>query len=126
MNTILRALAVNRDVPGWEDTAMNWLITAIVTAVIVTLAMVFTKIMKKKAAAGPRGMTWNRKQTVLFVMAGLLPLAALVALVWYSSINFQSIAGVPGLLKGILIAWLFYSTGMVIAHAGLWWNDLFN
>lgn len=126
MNSLLRTLATNRDVPGWEDTAMNWLVAAIVTATVVTLVMVFTKMLKKKAAAGPVQLTWNRRQTVLFVLAGLLPLAALVAAVWYSSINFQSIAGVPGLLKGILIAWLFYSACMVVAHAGLWRNDLFN
>ncbi|HYO77593.1 MAG TPA: hypothetical protein VE010_14120 [Thermoanaerobaculia bacterium] len=125
MNTLLRALATNRDVPGWEDTATNWLIAAIVTATVVTLAMVFTKLLNKKMAAGPVGLTWNRKQTILFVVAGLLPLAVLIAIVWYSSINFQSIAGVPGLLKGILIGWLFYSASMLVAHASLWRSDLF-
>lgn len=123
MNTLLRALATNRDIPGWEDTAMNWLIAAIVIATIVTLLMVFVKLARKKMAVGAE-LTWSRKKTALFALSGLLPVAALLAAVWYSSMNFQSIAGVPGLLKAILIAWLFYSASMTLAHAGLWRNDL--
>ena len=125
MDTLLRSLATNRDVPGWEETAMNWLIAALVTAIAVALIMIFTKLLKKKAASGPRELTWSRSRSIVFVIAGLLPLAALVAAVWYFSINFHSIAGVPGLLKGILIAWLLYTTCMVVAHAGLWRRDLF-
>jgi hypothetical protein len=125
VDALLRSLATNREVPGWEDTAMNWLIAAVVTAIAVALVMIFTKLLKKKAASGPRELTWSRGRSVLFVIAGLLPLAVLVAGIWYFSINFHSIAGVPGLLKGILIAWLLYTACMVVAHAGLWRNDLF-
>ncbi|HEX8620226.1 MAG TPA: hypothetical protein VF911_21785 [Thermoanaerobaculia bacterium] len=126
MNTWLQTLATNRDIPGWEDTAMNWLVAAIVMAIIVTLGMIFWKSVTKRTAAGPVGLTWSRRRTILFVLTGLVPLAMLVSLVWYSSINFQSVAGVPGLLKGILLAWALYSICMVVAHAGLWRDDLFN
>lgn len=125
MDPLLRSLASNRDVPGWEETAMNWLIAAVVTAIAVALVMIFIKLLKKKGASGPRELTWSRSRSVLFMIAGLLPLAAIIAAVWYFSINFHSIAGVPGLLKGILIAWLLYTACMVVAHAGLWRNDLF-
>ena len=125
MDALLRSLASNRDVPGWEDTAMNWLIAAVVIAVLGALIMIFTKVLKKKAASSPKDRTWNRTQSVMFIIAALLPLAAIAAGVWYFSINFHSIAGVPGLLKGILISWLLYTACMVVAHAGLWREDLF-
>lgn len=125
MNALLRTLASNHDVPGWEDTATNWLIAAVVTAVGAALIMIFTKVLKKRAASGPLQLTWNPRRSILFMLAGLLPLAAVIVVLWYFSINFHSIVGVPGLLKGILMAWLLYLTCMVGAHAGLWQRDLF-
>jgi multisubunit Na+/H+ antiporter MnhB subunit len=125
VDPLLRSLATNREVPGWEETAMNWLIAAVVIAIAVALVMIFMKLLKKKAASGPVELTWSRGRSVLFVMAGLIPLAILIVGVWYFSINFHSIAGIPGLLKGILIAWILYTACMVVAHAGLWRNDLF-
>ena len=32
LDVLLRSLATNRDVEGWESTATNWLIAAIVVA----------------------------------------------------------------------------------------------
>jgi len=125
VDTLLRSLASNRDVPGWEETAMNWLIAVIVIAVAGALIMVFTKALRKKAASGPITRMWNPSQSVMFILAALLPLALIVWGAWYFSINFHSIAGVPGLLKGIFISWLLYTTCMVIAHLGPWRKELF-
>ena len=125
MDTIVRTLATNRDVPGWEETSTNWLIAAVVISIAVALIMIFVKLMKKKWAASLIDLTWTPKRTNLFTLTALLPLAAVMAAVWYFSINFHSVVGVAGLLKGILIGWLLYVACMLVAHAALWRRDLF-
>jgi multisubunit Na+/H+ antiporter MnhB subunit len=125
VDTLLRNLAVNRDVPGWEETATNWLIASVVIAVSVALIMIFVKVMRKKAASGPKELTWKLRETNLFMFLGLLPIAAIVAAVWYLSINFHSITGTSGLFKGIAIGWFLYFVCMLAAHAALWRNDLY-
>jgi len=125
MDTLVRTLATNRDVPGWEETSTNWLIAAVVISIVIALIMIFTKLLKKKRASGPVQLTWTPKRTSLFTLTALLPLAAVMAAVWYFSINFHSVVGVAGLLKGILIGWLLYVACMLAAHAALWRRDLF-
>lgn len=125
LDVLLRSLATNRDVEGWESTATNWLIAAIVVAVIVALLMVIVKWSLKQRATSPREKTWSRGRSVTFVLYGLLPVALIVGFAWYLSLDFHTIAGVPGLFKGIFIAWIFYTGCMLIAHATAWRNDLF-
>lgn len=125
MDTLVRTLATNRDVPGWEETSTNWLIAAVVISIAIALIMIFTKLLKKKRATGAVELTWTPKRTNLFTLTALLPLAAVMAAVWYFSINFHSVIGVAGLLKGILIGWFLYVAFMLVAHAALWRRDLF-
>lgn len=125
LNVLLRSLATNRDVEGWETTATNWLIAAVVVAIIIALLMVLVKWALKQRAGGPRDKTWSRSRSVAFVLYGFLPIALAVGLSWYLSLDFHTIAGVPGLFKGICIAWILYMGCMLIAHATAWRNDLF-
>lgn len=125
LDALLRFLATNRDVEGWETTAADWLIASTVVAVVIALLMVLLKWVLKQRATGPREKTWSRGRSVTFVLCGLLPVALLVGLVWYLSLDFHTIAGVSGLFKGILIAWVLYTGSMLLAHAAAWRNDMF-
>jgi hypothetical protein len=125
LDVLLRSLATNRDVEGWESTATNWLIAATVVAVIMALLMVVVKWGLKQQATSPREKTWSRGRSVTFVLYGLLPVALIVGITWYLSLDFHTIAGVPGLFKGIFVAWILYTGCMLVAHATAWRNDLF-
>lgn len=125
LDVVRRSLATNRDLAGWEDIATNWLIAAVVLAVIASMLMVLVKWVMKQRASNPREKTWGLKRTVAFILYGFLPVAVAVAIAWYASLDFHAIAGVPGLFKGILIAWVLYTICMLVAHVAAWRNDLF-
>lgn len=113
-------------IDGWQDTALSWLITALVIAVVCTGLMALIKFILKQKAPNPKRRIWPRSKAVIFILLGLLPVLLLAVVVWYMSRDFVNIMTVSGLFKGILFSWLLYLLLMLVSHAwGEWRNDLF-
>ena len=120
-NDFLRWFTENR-IKGWEETAQSWLITAIVIAVLSAGMMLLYKLMRKKAARNIREQTWSRGQTMLLIVAGLLPVFLFVSVAWYTSSNFYNVMSLAGLFKGVLFAWVLYVFLMIIGHLASPWR----
>ena len=125
-NDLLRFFTEDRSIRGWEEAATSWLITGLVVAAVVAGLMLLYKLMQKKAAGNIKEQVWSRGESVLLMLAGLLPVLLGVAVIWYWSSNFFKVMGVPGLFKGIVFAWVVYLIFMIVGHlAGPWRRELF-
>lgn len=123
---LLEWLTGDTSVDGWQDTALNWLIAALVIAVVCTGLMALVKVVMKQKAPNPKRRIWPRSKSVIFILLGLLPVLLSATAVWYFSRDFVNIMTVGGLLKGVLFAWALYLFLMLISHTwGEWRNDLF-
>lgn len=112
----LRLFADNRDLDNWDDTAMNWVIAALVVSVLCAGAMMIYKWIRKKSAGVIKEQTWSRGETVVLILVGLLPVFLVVLITWYYSRDFFNVVGVGGLLKGVAFSWLLYLVFMVLGH----------
>src|SRR5689334_4235741 len=97
---------------GCEDTALNWVLAAVVVAIVCALLMLAIKWFKKYAAINLIQKAWSRGQTIVLIVAGLLPVLMALLIVWYTTRNFFNYVGVGGLLKGVVFAWLLYALMM--------------
>jgi len=104
------------DEEGCEDTALNWVIAALVIAVICALTMLAFKWLKKYTAINLVQKAWSRGQTMVLILAGLVPVVIVLLVIWYSTRNFFNYVGVGGLLKGIVFSWLLYVLFMFTGH----------
>lgn len=122
----LRFFAQDREVDGWEDVATSWIVAALVIAIVCTGIMLIIKWLIKKQSGHIRARTWTRGKTTVFILSGwsLVLLGALI--VYYASLDFTTIIGVTGLLKGVLFSWILYSLFMLVSHAlSPWRRDLY-
>jgi len=101
---------------GCEDTALNWVIAAIVVAVVCSLFMLGVKWFKKYTAINLVQKAWSRGQTVVLIIVGLLPVLITLIVIWYTTRNFFNYVGVGGLLKGIVVSWLVYMLFVFTGH----------
>jgi amino acid transporter len=101
---------------GCEDTALNWLIAAIVVAIVCSLFMLGVKWLKKYTAINLVQKAWSRGQTVVLIIVGLLPVLITLIVIWYTTRNFFNYVGVGGLLKGIVLSWVFYMFFIFTGH----------
>lgn len=101
---------------GCEDTALNWLIAAIVVAIVCSLVMLAVKWLKKYTAINLVQKAWSRGQTVVLIIVGLLPVLITLIVIWYTTRNFFNYVGVGGLLKGIVVSWLVYMFFVFTGH----------
>jgi len=107
---------------GCEDTALNWVIAALVIAVVCALATLAFKWLRKYTAANLIQKAWSRGQTVVLTLVGLIPVVIVLLVVWYTTRNFFNYVGVGGLLKGIVMAWLMYVLFMFTGHVVSPWR----
>lgn len=121
-SNILRWLADYRDIDGWDDTAQNWLIVAIVVSVLGAGLIFLIKWLKKRMAGVIKAEAWSRGETVLLMILGLLPIFCGLLVVWYFSRDYPNIIGVGGLFKGVLVSWFSYLLLMVIGHGVSSWR----
>jgi hypothetical protein len=112
----LRWLIDKGSVPRSEDTAMNWLIAAVVISACCTAGAMVFKAISKRMAKNVEEKIWSRGQTLLLMIFGLAPVLVTMAAVWYMTRNFFNIVGVGGLFKGIVLGWLIYLVLMFCAH----------
>jgi len=101
---------------GCEDTALNWLIAAIVVAIVCSLFMLGVKGLKKYTAINLVQKAWSRGQTVVLIIVGLLPVLITLIVIWYTGRNFFNYVGVGGLLKGIVLSWVVYMFFVFTGH----------
>jgi len=101
---------------GCEDTALNWVLAAVVVAIVAALLMLAIKWFKKYAAINLIQKAWSRGQTMVLIIVGLLPVLIALLVVWYTTRNFFNYVGVGGLLKGVVFAWLLYTLMMFTGH----------
>src|SRR5215211_5027916 len=101
---------------GCEDTALNWVIAAIVVAIVCSLFMLGVKWLKKYTAINLVQKAWSRGQTVVLIIVGLLPVLITLIVIWYTTRNFFNYVGVGGLLKGIVLSWVVYMFFVFTGH----------
>lgn len=125
LDSLLRLITPSR-ASGWKDTAFDWLIAAIVVAVVCAGLMLVYKMMLKQRAPNIKARVWRRGKTVGFILGGLLPVMVATFIIWYLSRDFFNIVGVGGLFKGILFSWILYLFLMLAGHTwGEWRRDIF-
>ena len=121
-SSFLRLFVDSCDEEGCEDTALNWVIAALVIAVICALVMLAFKWLRKYMAINLIQKAWSRGQTVMLILVGLIPVVIVLLFVWYTTRNFFNYVGVGGLLKGIVMAWLLYVLFMFTGHLVSSWR----
>lgn len=107
---------------GDEDTAVSWVVTAIIVAVVSAGLMMGVKALRKTMALTVGEKGWSRGQTWLLIIVGLTPVFLLASLVWYMTRDFFNFIGVSGLFNGILLAWFLYLLFMVAGHLASPWR----
>jgi H+/Cl- antiporter ClcA len=116
LQDILRFFIDNIEPDDWETTAMNWLIVAIVVAVLCAGLTFGYKAARKATAAHSDQKIWSRRQTWLSFFIGLFPVFFTLLIIWYMQRDFFNYIQVGGLLKGTLFAWILYLFVMVVGH----------
>ena len=102
----------NRGIDGAEDTALSWVITGVVIAVLVTGAMMLIKWFRKERASIVN-KRWPLPKVLLFIFAGLFPLFVVLLAIYYFNLNFTMVIGAGGFFKGVVFAWLLYFIFMI-------------
>ena len=112
----LRFFIENVESDDWEKTATNWIITAILIAVIFVGLTFGYKALRKAAASHHNQKIWSRGQTWLSFFIGLFPLFFTLLAVWYATRDYFNFIQFSGLVKGVLFAWFVYLILMIGGH----------
>lgn len=115
-SSFLQMFVDSCDEEGCEDTALNWVIAAVVVAVVGALLMLAFKWLRKYTAINIVQKAWSRGQTIVLIIVGLIPVLLVLLTIWYITRNFYNYVGVGGLLKGVLMSWLLYVLFMFAGH----------
>jgi amino acid transporter len=110
---------------GCEETALNWVIAVVVVAIVCALLMLAIKWLKKYTAINLIQKAWSRGQTIVLIIAGVLPVLVALIVIWYTTRNFFNYVGVGGLLKGLVFSWVVYVLLMFTGHVlGPWRREI--
>ena len=101
---------------GCEETALSWVIAAIIVAIVYSIFTLGVKWLKKYTAITIVQKAWSRSQTVVLIIVGLLPVLITLIVIWYTTRNFFNYVGVGGLLKGIVLSWVVYTFFVFTGH----------
>ncbi len=101
------------DEPGAHGTAVSWMMTGLVIAVLLTGAMVLLKWLLKERAA-IKQKRWPLSKVFGYMAVGLFPAFAVLLGVYYLSLDFITMLGPQGFFKGVVFAWLVYLIAMVV------------
>jgi H+/Cl- antiporter ClcA len=99
-----------------SQTALNWLITAIVVAIVVAGLSFGYKAFRKSMAAHLDQKIWSRGQTWLSFFIGLFPVFFGLLAIWYLTRDFFNFVDVGPLFKGVVVAWILYLAIMILGH----------
>jgi len=110
---------------GCEETALNWVLAAVVVAIVCALLMLAIKWLKKYTAITLIQKAWSRGQTIVLIVVGVLPVLIALMTIWYTTRNFFNYVGVGGLLKGVVFSWVVYVLLMFTGHLlGPWRREI--
>jgi H+/Cl- antiporter ClcA len=112
----LRFFIENIEPDDWADIAMDWLIAAIVIAVLGAGLIFAFKGARKSTADIAKNKIWTRRQTWLLIVVGIFPIFIALLCTWYLTRDYHNYIQFGGLLKGTLFAWLVYLFLMVTGH----------
>ena len=115
MEEILKAFMQQRP-EGWEVTAKSWLMAIIVIALLGAGLMFAYKALKKSGAKIAGEKPWSRGETLVLIVIGMVPVLALLIVLWYSTSDYYEYVGGSGLMSGIFVSWLIYLIVMVLGH----------
>lgn len=115
-NNFLRFFIENTEDDLWKDTAMSWILTAFVVAVLLAGVSFGYKSLRKASAAHHDKKIWSRGKTWVFFFIGLFPVFFTLLFIWYLKLDFVNFIQIGGLLKGTLFAWLVYLFLMIFGH----------
>jgi hypothetical protein len=116
LQDFIRLFIDNIEPEDWESIATNWLIAAIVIAVLVAGLTFAYKALRKATASHIEQKVWSRGQTWLSFFIGLFPIFVALLIVWYLTRDFINYIQIGGLLKGTFLAWILYLLVMVVGH----------
>jgi hypothetical protein len=102
----------SRGIAGAQDTAMSWVLSGIVIAVLMTGGMIFLKWLLKERAPLPR-KRWVISKVLLYMLTGLLPVFAILWALYYLNDDFKMILEIGGFFKGVLFTWSLYIFFMI-------------
>lgn len=113
---ILRFFIDSAEPDDWETTAMNWILAAIVVAILCAGLTFGLKALLKAAASHHDKKIWGRGKTWLSFFIGLFPVFVILLIIWYSTRDFVNFIQVGGLFKGVIMAWILYLLVMIVGH----------
>lgn len=100
----------------WQDTATNWLITAIVVAALGAGLTFGYKAFRKSTAGLSREKVWRRGETWRLIIIGIFPIFLILLGIWWLTRDFFNFVQAGGLFKGVVFAWLLYLIFMFVGH----------
>ena len=106
-----------------EHASTSSRIGLVIVAVACVGVMCLVKFLMKRGKL-EKDKIWTRSWAIVFILIGLAPVLASLAVVYFLSLDFQTVVQVPGLLKGVLASWVAYLIGMGLCHLGPWRYDL--
>ena len=115
-NGFLRMFIDNIEPDDWADTSQNWVITAVVVAILGAGLVFAFKAFRKSMAEIAKKKIWTRRQSWLMIFVGIFPIFLSLLIIWYMKLDFYNFIGMGGLLNATLFAWLLYVLLMVIGH----------
>lgn len=115
-DNILRLFIEDMEPDNWQETATNWLLTAIVVAVLIAGLLFAYKALRKSMADIAKRKIWTRRETWLLIFMGVFPIFFALLAIWYLSRDFLNYVQFGGLVRGTLFAWLLYLVFMVVGH----------
>jgi E3 ubiquitin-protein ligase DOA10 len=115
-NDFLRLFINDIEPDNWQETATNWVLTAIVVAVLIAGLVFGYKALSKSMADIAKRKVWTRRQTWLLIFTGAFPIFFALLAIWYLTRDFLNYVQFGGLVRGTLFAWGLYLVFMVVGH----------
>src|SRR2546429_8925679 len=107
-DNFLRLFIDNIEPDNWQETAMSWLLTVVVIAVLIAGLVFAYKALRKSMADIAKRKIWTRRRTWLLIFVGIFPIFFLLLAIWYLTRDFLNFVQFGGLVRGTLFAWLLY------------------
>ena len=98
------------------EVALNWVLLGLLVSILAAGLVMVIKGVWKLTAGDIIRKSWSRGQTWILVLTGLVPILVTLLMIWKVVRNFYDFAGIGGLVKGVLVAWVFYLIFAVFGH----------
>lgn len=109
------------EMEGAYDTALSWVITGFVIAMLATFGMQVIKWLLKAGVVLVK-RHWSRLKTITFMATGMLPVFATLLAIYYFTLDYTNVLGPFGLFNGVFFAWLVYIVLMVLSDLVFPWS----